>query len=46
MLERGFAIPVTGDGTVLRGRAAFTAGQRFGLRLADGVVPARVEEEA
>ena len=45
VLERGFAIPVTGEGAVLRGRAAFRAGQRFGLRLADGVVPARVEEE-
>jgi exodeoxyribonuclease VII large subunit len=46
VLERGFAIPVTGDGTILRGRAAFTPGRRFDLRLADGTVPARVEEGA
>ena len=46
VLERGFAIPMTADGTILRGRAAFTPGRRFDLRLADGIVPARVEEEA
>jgi exodeoxyribonuclease VII large subunit len=45
VLERGYAIPVATDGTLLRGRAAFTPGRRFDLRLADGVVPARVEEE-
>jgi exodeoxyribonuclease VII large subunit len=46
VLERGFAIPQGEDGRVLRGRAAFTPGRRFDLRLADGLVPARVEEEA
>jgi len=44
VLERGYAIPVATDGTLLRGRATFTPGRRFDLRLADGVVPARVEE--
>lgn len=44
VLERGYAIPVATDGALLRGRAAFTPGRRFDLRLADGVVPARVEE--
>jgi exodeoxyribonuclease VII large subunit len=46
VLERGFAIPLADDGAVLRGRAAFAPGRRFDLRLADGTVPARVEEEA
>jgi exodeoxyribonuclease VII large subunit len=45
VLERGYAIPVAPEGALLRGRAAFLAGRRFDLRLADGVVPARVEEE-
>jgi len=44
VLERGYAIPVATDGALLRGRAAFTPGRRFDLRLADGVVRARVEE--
>jgi len=44
VLERGYAIPVATDGALLRGRAAFPPGRRFDLRLADGVVPARVAE--
>lgn len=46
VLERGFAIPQGKDGRLLKGRDAFTAGLRFDLRLADGVVPAQVEEGA
>ena len=46
VLERGFAIPQASGGALLKGRAAFSPGLRFDLRLADGVVPARVEEGA
>lgn len=44
VLERGYALPLAPEGGVLRGRAAFFPGRRFALRLADGTVPARVEE--
>jgi exodeoxyribonuclease VII large subunit len=46
VLERGYALPMDDDGRVLRGRAALPPGRRFRLRLADGTVPARVEETA
>jgi exodeoxyribonuclease VII large subunit len=45
VLERGFAIPQGPDGRLLRGRDAFVPGLRFVIRLADGTVPARVEED-
>ncbi len=44
VLERGYAVPVGGDGRVLKRTADFAAGARFRLRVADGEVPARVEE--
>ncbi|HEX5633764.1 MAG TPA: exodeoxyribonuclease VII large subunit, partial [Gemmatimonadales bacterium] len=44
VLERGYALPLDEDDRVLRGRAAFAPGRRFRLRLADGQVPARVED--
>lgn len=44
ILDRGYAVPVGSDGRVLKRRAEFVAGEPFRLRLADGEVPARVED--
>ena len=44
ILERGYAVPVDGTGRVLKRREDFVPGDRFRLRVADGDVPARVEE--
>lgn len=46
VLERGYAVAQARDGRVLARQADFTAGQPFRLRLADGRVDARVEEQA
>ena len=43
ILDRGYAVPVGGDGRVLKRRADFAPGDRFRLRVADGEVAARVE---
>jgi exodeoxyribonuclease VII large subunit len=43
--ERGFALPVTAEGRILRRREELTPGLRFELRVRDGSVPVRVEEE-
>jgi exodeoxyribonuclease VII large subunit len=43
-LARGYAVPLDADGTVLRRRADFTTGA-LRLRVADGVVPCRVERQ-
>ncbi|HSU14843.1 MAG TPA: exodeoxyribonuclease VII large subunit [Longimicrobium sp.] len=45
VLARGYAVPLGGGGRVLRGVADFAAGARFDLRVADGVVPCRVDQE-
>jgi exodeoxyribonuclease VII large subunit len=45
ILERGYAIPRDARGQVLRRRAAFSPGLGFRLRVSDGEVPARVEED-
>lgn len=37
-LRRGYAVPLSGQGRILRGIADFPAGTRFSLRVADGVV--------
>jgi exodeoxyribonuclease VII large subunit len=42
-LARGFAVPLSPAGRVLRGRDEFAPGERFELRVADGTVPCRVE---
>ncbi len=44
-LERGYAVPLDGDGRVLRSVQELKGGTRFRLRVADGGVPCRVEEE-
>jgi exodeoxyribonuclease VII large subunit len=44
VLERGFAVPISQDGRVLRSRSEFGAGQRYRLRVRDGEVPSRVED--
>ncbi len=44
VLGRGYAIPRTADGRVLRAHADFTPGSPFTLTVADGIVPVRVEE--
>jgi exodeoxyribonuclease VII large subunit len=44
VLERGFALPRGEDGRVLRRAAEFTPALAFRLRVLDGEVPARVEE--
>jgi exodeoxyribonuclease VII large subunit len=44
VLERGFAVPLSLDGQVLRRRDQFTPGLRYRLRVRDGDVPSRVEE--
>ena len=41
---RGFALPLGGDGRVLRSVEAFRPGERFDLLVRDGTVPCRVEE--
>jgi exodeoxyribonuclease VII large subunit len=45
VLARGYAVPLGADGRVLRGVRDFAAGAPFDLRVADGVVPCRVDEE-
>jgi len=40
-LRRGYAVPLTGEGRVLRGVDDFTPGMAFELRLADGRVEAQ-----
>jgi exodeoxyribonuclease VII large subunit len=44
ILDRGYAVPVGPEGRVLKRRADFAPGDGFRLRVADGDVPARVEE--
>ena len=44
ILDRGYAVPVGSEGRVLKRRADFAPGAGFRLRVADGEVPARVEE--
>lgn len=44
VLARGYAVPVDGDGRVLRRAEQFTPGAAFDLRVADGTVPCRVAE--
>jgi exodeoxyribonuclease VII large subunit len=43
-LARGYAVPLDGDGHVMRTIGDFAAGDAFRLRVADGVVPCRVED--
>jgi exodeoxyribonuclease VII large subunit len=43
VLDRGYAVPLNGEGRVLKTRSAFVAGEPFRLRVSDGEVPARVE---
>lgn len=43
VLDRGYSVARDASGRVLRRRAEFTAGLSFALRIADGIVPARVE---
>ncbi len=43
VLARGFAVPVSPEGRVLRTAADFAPGEEFRLRLADGSVRARAE---
>ena len=43
VLGRGYAVPMTEDGRVLKRRAEFAADLRFRLRVADGDVRAQVE---
>jgi exodeoxyribonuclease VII large subunit len=43
VLGRGYAMPMSPDGRVLKRRADFVSGEIFGLRVADGDVRARVE---
>jgi exodeoxyribonuclease VII large subunit len=42
VLARGYAVPLSPDGRVLRRTADFAPGDAFRLRVADGTVPARV----
>jgi exodeoxyribonuclease VII large subunit len=44
-LERGFAVPLTSEGRVLRRTTEFHAGMPFSLRVADGSVACRVEPD-
>ncbi len=44
VLERGFGVPVSAGGRVLRRRAEFTPGLHYRLRVRDGDVASRVEE--
>lgn len=43
--DRGFGLPVSAEGRILRRKEEFAPGMPFELRVRDGVVPARVEEE-
>jgi exodeoxyribonuclease VII large subunit len=43
-LARGFAVPLDGDGRILRRRAQFETGAPFQLRVVDGTVPCRVDD--
>ena len=43
VLGRGYAVPVSYDGRVLKRRADFVTDQTFRLRVSDGEVHARVE---
>lgn len=43
VLERGYAVPTSREGRVLRHAVDFTPGTPFTLRLTDGEIPARVE---
>lgn len=45
VLERGYSVAVGSDGAILKYRADFVPGDRITLRVVDGSVPARVEEE-
>jgi exodeoxyribonuclease VII large subunit len=45
VLERGYAVAQDEDGRVLRAVEDFSAGLAFRLRLANGQVRARVEQE-
>ena len=45
VLQRGYGLALSSEGRVLRRRADFPDGTRFRLRLADGEVPARVEDQ-
>lgn len=45
VLERGYSVAQGPDGRVLSRTADFTVGSPFRLRLSDGRVAARVEEE-
>lgn len=42
-LARGFAVPLGGDGRVLRTAGDFAPGDAFTLRMGDGTVPCRVD---
>jgi exodeoxyribonuclease VII large subunit len=44
-LERGFAVPLTSEGRVLRRTTEFHPGMPFSLRVADGSVACRVEPD-
>jgi len=44
VLERGFAVPMSQEGRVLRRREEFTPGLRYRLSVRDGDVPSRVED--
>jgi exodeoxyribonuclease VII large subunit len=44
VLQRGYGLALSPEGKVLRRRADFSDGTPFRLRLADGEVPARVED--
>jgi exodeoxyribonuclease VII large subunit len=44
VLGRGYAMPTSPDGRVLKRRAAFVPGQLFDLRVSDGRISARVED--
>jgi len=46
VLDRGYAVPSGADGRILRRAAEFPAGLPFTLRVADGRVAARVEDQA
>jgi exodeoxyribonuclease VII large subunit len=43
-LARGYAVPVSPDGRVMRRREEFRGGEPFTLRLIDGAVSCRVED--
>lgn len=42
-LRRGYAVPLSAEGRVLRRKADFIGGDAFGLRVVDGTVDCRVE---